>query len=119
MELEVELENISIMPVEFDLVTAVFYHDHQPICAATYIAGISFGKKTFIGYYSSAGKPYPPGIQPDLSVVIPQDGIKVLQLQTANAPYIELDPELKKELILQFYRQNKRVYGPYKIPITM
>ncbi len=121
IEIDISIENISKSHVQFDQIKAVFFHNNKPISASTYILektkfdeGIALG-----GYHADGRRIAPPEVASGLLITIKKGQIATFQFQTANSRYGSLNPVFKRELILNFYKNNKLVYGPYKIAIKL
>ncbi len=118
IEVDITFENTSKKTVEFDLIKAVFFQNDKAVSASTYITELRYGVKGISGYYSdNENNISPPEIKPELQTVIKSEEKTTFEFYTANSNYGKLDSNLKKELILNFYKNDNKIYGPYKIII--
>jgi hypothetical protein len=120
IEVEITFENISKRPVQFDQIQAVFLHHNKPVSASTYIMEkTGFGEVAMGGYYSDGIRVSLPKVSPNLLFTLKAGQKTTYKFQTANSRYGNLSPLFKRELVLNLYKNNKLIYGPFKLTIKL
>ncbi len=121
IEVTITFENTGKTPVQFDQIKAIFLTNNKPESASTYNwEATSFGGKALSGYYADGKSPSPPKVKPGLLITIEKGRKMVFQLRSANSQYgIIRSIFIKKELLLELYRNNKLSYDPYRLAIRL